>query len=135
MLIGHTGRTRIEEFVLSAALLVIAARTALPLGGLGAYGHLSAKIAFAVAILVPAVWLLLARSLASRARALFWTFVTYAYVAALVLIVDWTRFGSAAAILALAAIAGYLYYVTAREIKWIQGPSPQSSPPSGPDSS
>ena len=132
MLIGHTGRTRVDEIFLAVALIVIAVRTAMPLGSPGAYGTMTVKLAFSAALAVPAVLLLAARSLPRRRTGLFWVFVTYSYTGFLVAIVDWTRFGSAAGLLALAGIAGHLYYVTAREIKWTQAQSPRSSPPSEP---
>lgn len=130
MQIGHTGRTRIEEIVLAIALLVIAIRTALPIGGAGVYGVIAVKLTFGMAIAVPAVWLLLARTLSSRCRSLLWVFITYSYVGLLVPFVDWTRFGTAAVVLACAAIAGYLYYVTAKEIRWTKEQLSHSSPPS-----
>jgi hypothetical protein len=130
MQIGHTGRTRVEEIILACALLVIAVRTALPIGGPGAYGHLAVKFGFAVLMAVPGVWLLFSRNMVSRKRSLWWVCVTYYYVGALVPIVDWTRFGTAAALFALAAQAGYLYYITAEEIRWTQAQSSRSSPPS-----
>jgi len=129
----HLGRTRIEETVLASALLVIAIRTALPIGSAGVYGVMAVKLAFGVALAAPALWLLTAHSLTGRRRALMWTFISYAYVGVLVPIVDWTRFGSAAAILALAALAVNLYYDTARKIKWTQARSSRSLPPSAPD--
>lgn len=132
MLIGHTGRTRVEEVILGIGLSIIAIRTMAPIGAPGVYGQLWIKLVFGVLIDTPAVLLLFARSLPARRTALFWVFVTYAYVGGLVPIVDWTRFGTAAAMLSLAGIAGYLYFVTAREIKWTQEQSPRSSPPSGP---
>jgi hypothetical protein len=134
MQIGHTGKTRVEELVLAGALLIIALRTALPIhGGSAAYGNQTVKLLFAALIAIPGMCLLLVRTLATRKRALLWVFVTYAYIGTLVPIVDWTRFGSAAALLTLAVISGHLYYVTAREIRWTQAQSSLSSPPSAPD--
>lgn len=132
MQIGHSGKTRIEEIVLAVALLVIAVRTALPIGSVGVYGVIAVKLGFGALLAAPALLLLCARSLPARRRALLWTFISYAYVGVLVPVLDWTRFGSAAAILALAAISGYLYYVTAREIRWTQEQSSRSSRPSEP---
>lgn len=131
MQIGHTGRTRVEELVLAAVLFVIAVRTAIPIGNsAGVYGTVIAKIVVGLLIAIPAALLLVARTLKCRKRALFWAFVTFAYVGLLVPIVDWTRFGTAAAILGLALISGYLYYVTAEEIKWTPERSEPSRPPS-----
>lgn len=130
MQIGHSGHTRFEEVALSAGLLVIGVRTMLPIGGLGAYGVLIAKIVFGILIVIPSVFLLLAGTLKARRRALFMACVTYTYTGALVLVVDWTRFGTAAALFVLAAVAVHLHYIAAREIKWTQTPSSSpSSPP------
>lgn len=119
MRIGHSGRTRVEEIILAVALLFVAARTALPLGAT-VYGHLALKLVFAVLIAAPALWLLRTHQLAERKRALLGVFITYVYIGLLTVVVDWTRFGSAAAILALAAESGYLYFITAQELKWEQ---------------
>lgn len=132
MMIGHTGRTRVEELILAVGLLVIAVRTASPIGTTSVYGAVAIKVTVGLLIAVPAVFLVLCKKLPARRTSLFWVFVTYAYVGLLVPIVDWTRFGTAGAIFALAALSGYLYYVTAEEIKWTQAQSSRSSPPSEP---
>lgn len=130
MQIGHTGRARVIEFIIATALLIIAVRTSLPIGNsVGVYGFTAIKVTFAFIIAAPPAWLLIARTLSARRTALLWTCVTYSYVATLVPIVDWTRFGTAAALFALAAVSGYLYYITAREIKWTKALSSRSSPP------
>ena len=119
MQIGHHGRTRVDEIILSIGLIVVAIRTALPIGP-SVYGqHLAVKLAFAVAVAAPAVWLLLAGTLDRRRRALLFVFGTYAYVGLLVLVVDWTRFGTSGVLLTCACVAMHLYYVAAREIKWL----------------
>lgn len=138
MQIGHTGRNRFEEVALAAGLLVIAIRTALPIGGsVGAYGLLALKIVFGVLIAIPSVCLLLAGTLKGQRRALFLACATYFYTGVLVLAVDWTRFGTAGALFVLAAVAIHLHYKVARVIRWMQTPSSSRSsrPSEGPQSS
>lgn len=119
MKIGHWGRTRVEEIILAVVLLIIAVRTALPLGP-SAYNSLVVKMAFAFLTAAPAVWLLLARGLPQRKKALLGVVIAYTFTGLLVVYVDWTRFAVGSALLGLGALSGYLYYLTAREIKWAQ---------------
>jgi len=126
MQIGHSGRTRVEEIILAVVLLIFAVRTAMPTM-VTVYGLYVVKVVFAAAIATPAAWLLLARTLPQRKHALLAVFITYFYCWVLSAVVDWPRFTATAAVFGLCAFAGYLYYLTREEIKWIQQQSSPSS--------
>lgn len=128
MKIGHTGRTRVEELILATVLIVIAVRTALPTKPT-VYGPYLVKAVFAFLIAAPAVALFLARTMATRKNALLAVFITYGYSGGLAIVLDPLRFGAASALLGCGAFAGYLYFLTRKELKWIQQQSSPSSPP------
>jgi hypothetical protein len=136
MQIGHTGRTRIEEIVIAVALLIVGARSALPIGTT-IYGNYWIKAIFAVLIAAPAVVLLLARTLERRKWGLLFVFITFAYSGLLTIALQWQSFASAGLLLGFSALSGYLYYLTRGEIKWTQQQSSHSSPqdPVSPDTS
>lgn len=126
MQIGHSGHTRFEELILAFVLLVVAIRTALPLGST-VYSNAAVKIAFAVLVALPAFFLIKARTLVQRKRALLAVFITYAYIAILTVAVDPTKFAIAGMSVGLGSIAAYLYFVARLEIKtWDQESSSQS---------
>lgn len=130
MRIGYYGRSRTDEIILALGLIVIAIRTALPIStGTSVYGYAAVKLSFAAAMALPAVWLLSMRALEQRRHALLAVFGTYAYVGVLVVVVDWTRFGTASALFTCAGLTMHLYYVAAREIKWSQADSSQRPSP------
>lgn len=124
MIIGARGlgHTRVLEGFLIFALGLIALRTMLPIGNPGAYGTWPVKVTAGLVIGSPAVWLVLARSVTARARALFWIAITFAYVTILAVLVDWTRLGTAGALLALGGISAYLHYLEAKEAR-VESPS------------
>jgi hypothetical protein len=126
MKIGHSGHTRVEELILAFVLLVVALRTALPLGS-AVYVNTALKITFAILIALPALFLLKAHTLLQRKRALLAVFITYGYITILTVVVDPARFGVAGLSLGLGAVAAYLYFVARLEIKtWGQENSSQS---------
>lgn len=126
MKIGHSGHTRVEELILALVLLVVALRTALPLGS-AVYGNTAVRITFTILIALPALFLLKAHTLLQRKRALLAVFVTYGYITILTVVVDPGRFAVAGLSLGLGAMAAYLYFVARLEIKtWGQENSPQS---------
>lgn len=127
MQIGHKGHTRPLERIVSVVLLIVAARVAAPVPSV-VYTNELAKLLFAALLAWPAVWLLAARGLQGRKRALLGVLVTYVYTGLLGFVVDPSRFASVGAWFGLAAITGYLYFVTAWEIKWEQSGSSRSSP-------
>lgn len=126
MLIGHAGHTRVIERIVAIPLLIVAIRILIPLPSV-VYTNVGVKVLAAALLVWPSIWLLATKHLVSRKKALLGVFVTYVYSGVLGAVVDPTRFSSSGAWLALAAITGYLYLVTAWEVKWTRGSS-QSSP-------
>jgi uncharacterized membrane protein YfcA len=129
MLIGHSGRTRVEELILAMVLLIIAVRAAIPTPNNTIYGFYWVKAIFAVLIAAPAVWLIAARTLEHRKHALLAAVITYTYCGALPVVRDWSLFGFGAGLIGLGGgFSIYLYYLTREEITWIQQQSSPSQP-------
>jgi hypothetical protein len=126
---GDRGRDRSLERIVSIPLLIVAVRIMVPLQT-AVYTSLWLKLVFTPLVAGPAVWLLCARGPRGRKRALAGVIATYVYTGLLGLALDPSRFPAAVAWLALGAVAGHLYVVTAAgEIQWTQDGSPPSSPP------
>jgi hypothetical protein len=109
----RTGTYRAIETVMSVVLLIVAVRTAVPVGPSQIYLNEWLRVLSAAIIAAPAVWLLFAKSAKARPRALLFTVFTYFYLSALGLINDWTRFPSVALAVGFSAI-GVILYVGAR---------------------
>lgn len=132
MQIGHTGHTRPLELIVAGVLLAFAVLVAMPIHS-AVYTGIAIKLVFSVLFAGPAVWLMCARGMQGRKKALLAVLLTYAYSGLLALAVailfDASRFGVSAAIFGLTAITAYLYFVTAWEIKWERSGSSRSAPP------
>lgn len=100
---------RVFEVISAVAVILFGIRTALPLGHSTVYVSLPVKITFGLIGLTPGIIVLAARSARGRVKALLWITITDVYLAVLAIWDDWTRFGSAGASLALAAVSLTLY--------------------------
>jgi hypothetical protein len=122
------------ERIVATVLVVVAIRVVAPLPSM-VYTHLAPKLIFSALIGGAGVWLLLARNVHRRRQSLRVVLITCLYLVLLSVYIDWTRFGSIAAFLGLAAITGFLYRnVRAKEIEWKPDGSSRSSPPQPPSS-
>lgn len=101
------------ETVMAVVLIVFSIRIALPIGTSAAYTSGLVKAISAVLVAAPGLWLLFARSAKARPQALLTVVFTYFYLTVLSVLVDWTRFGAAAASLGLATV-GIILYAGAR---------------------